>query len=84
MLDLLTDMTEQSLPRTETGSLLGDLEANAPLVQSTGDTAASRSRRPLQRSPPRGAVDIVIVEPLRGLGDLLGVCLAARDAAEQP
>ncbi|MFF2850192.1 TetR/AcrR family transcriptional regulator [Streptomyces sp. NPDC058001] len=31
--DLLTDMAEQSLPRTETGSLLGDLEANAELVR---------------------------------------------------
>jgi hypothetical protein len=34
VLDLLTDMTEQSLPRTETGSLLGSLKANAPLVQA--------------------------------------------------
>lgn len=33
--DLLLDMAEQSLPRTETGSLLGDLQANARLVQST-------------------------------------------------
>ncbi|WP_330288568.1 TetR/AcrR family transcriptional regulator [Streptomyces sp. NBC_00576] len=33
--DLLLDMAEQSLPRTETGSLLGDLKANARLVQST-------------------------------------------------
>ncbi|MFC9749655.1 TetR/AcrR family transcriptional regulator [Streptomyces niveus] len=33
--DLLTDMAEQSLPRTETGSLLGDLRANAELVRST-------------------------------------------------
>lgn len=33
--DLLTDMAEQSLPRTETGSLLGDLRANARLVQRT-------------------------------------------------
>ncbi|MGW2330578.1 TetR/AcrR family transcriptional regulator [Streptomyces sp. NPDC001700] len=33
--DLLTDMAEQSLPRTETGSLLGDLTANARLVQRT-------------------------------------------------
>jgi AcrR family transcriptional regulator len=33
--DLLTDMAEQSLPRTETGSLLGDLKANARLVQRT-------------------------------------------------
>lgn len=32
---LLTDMAEQSLPRTETGSLLGDLRANAELVRST-------------------------------------------------
>lgn len=35
--DLLQDMAEQSLPRTETGSLLGDLKANARLVQSTLD-----------------------------------------------
>ncbi|MEU3509069.1 TetR/AcrR family transcriptional regulator [Streptomyces longwoodensis] len=33
--DLLTDMAEQSLPRTETGSLLDDLKANARLVQRT-------------------------------------------------
>ncbi|MEO3857802.1 TetR/AcrR family transcriptional regulator [Acrocarpospora sp. B8E8] len=33
--DLLVDMAEQSLPRTETGSLLGDLKANARLVQRT-------------------------------------------------
>lgn len=33
--DLLQDMAEQSLPRTETGSLLGDLRANARLVQRT-------------------------------------------------
>jgi AcrR family transcriptional regulator len=33
--DLLSDMAEQSLPRTETGSLLEDLRANAHLVQRT-------------------------------------------------
>jgi AcrR family transcriptional regulator len=33
--DLLVDMAEQSLPRVETGSLLGDLRANARLVQRT-------------------------------------------------
>ena len=33
--DLLADMAEQSLPRTDTGSLLGDLRANARLVQRT-------------------------------------------------
>ncbi|GAB2719062.1 TetR-like C-terminal domain-containing protein [Kitasatospora kifunensis] len=33
--DLLVDMAEQSLPRTETGSLLADLTANARLVQRT-------------------------------------------------
>ncbi|MFI9251030.1 TetR/AcrR family transcriptional regulator [Streptomyces sp. NPDC053069] len=33
--DLLADMAEQSAPRTETGSLLGDLKANARLVQRT-------------------------------------------------
>ncbi|MFF4398700.1 TetR/AcrR family transcriptional regulator [Streptomyces sp. NPDC001480] len=33
--DLLADMAEQSLSRTETGSLLGDLTANARLVQRT-------------------------------------------------
>ncbi|MFD5078962.1 TetR/AcrR family transcriptional regulator [Streptomyces sp. NPDC058371] len=33
--DLLADMAEQSLPRTETGSVLGDLRANAALVQRT-------------------------------------------------
>jgi AcrR family transcriptional regulator len=33
--DLLTDMAEQSLPRTDTGSLLGDLTANARLVRRT-------------------------------------------------
>ncbi|MEU5434147.1 TetR/AcrR family transcriptional regulator [Streptomyces sp. NPDC020719] len=33
--DLLADMAEQSVPRTETGSLLGDLTANAELVART-------------------------------------------------
>ncbi|MGW8066262.1 TetR/AcrR family transcriptional regulator C-terminal ligand-binding domain-containing protein [Streptomyces ziwulingensis] len=33
--DLLADMAEQSLPRTETGTLLGDLRANARLVRHT-------------------------------------------------
>ncbi|MFJ2863280.1 TetR/AcrR family transcriptional regulator [Kitasatospora sp. NPDC087314] len=33
--DLLTDMAEQSLPRTRTGSLAEDLRANARLVQRT-------------------------------------------------
>ncbi|GIJ65831.1 TetR/AcrR family transcriptional regulator [Virgisporangium ochraceum] len=33
--DLLVDMAEQSLPRTDTGSLDGDLRANARLVQRT-------------------------------------------------
>lgn len=33
--DLLADMAEQSLPRTDTGSLLGDLKANAGLVRRT-------------------------------------------------
>ncbi|KJY37972.1 TetR family transcriptional regulator [Streptomyces sp. NRRL S-444] len=33
--DLLLDMAQQSVPRTETGSLLGDLRANARLVQRT-------------------------------------------------
>ncbi|MEU7135511.1 TetR/AcrR family transcriptional regulator [Streptomyces sp. NPDC046261] len=33
--DLLADMAEQSLPRTGTGTLLGDLRANARLVQRT-------------------------------------------------
>lgn len=33
--DLLLDMAQQSVPRTETGSLLGDLRANTRLVQQT-------------------------------------------------
>ncbi|MGI8647137.1 MAG: TetR family transcriptional regulator [Acidimicrobiales bacterium] len=33
--DLLIDMAEQSLPRTETGILLDDLKANAQLVRRT-------------------------------------------------
>jgi AcrR family transcriptional regulator len=33
--DLLADMAETSLPRAETGSLLGDLTANARLVRRT-------------------------------------------------
>lgn len=33
--DLLADMAEHSAPRTETGSLLGDLTANARLVHRT-------------------------------------------------
>ncbi|MEU7166352.1 TetR/AcrR family transcriptional regulator C-terminal ligand-binding domain-containing protein [Streptomyces morookaense] len=40
--DLLQDMAEQSLPRTETGSLLGDLRANARLVQRTLTDARQR------------------------------------------
>ncbi|MFD4412844.1 TetR/AcrR family transcriptional regulator [Streptomyces sp. NPDC058476] len=33
--DLLSDMAEQSVPRAETGSVLGDLRANAELVRRT-------------------------------------------------
>ncbi|UED87148.1 TetR/AcrR family transcriptional regulator [Streptomyces profundus] len=33
--DLLTEMAETSLPRSDTGSLLGDLKANGRLVQRT-------------------------------------------------
>jgi AcrR family transcriptional regulator len=33
--DLLVDMADQSVPRIETGSLLGDLTANAQLVRRT-------------------------------------------------
>lgn len=33
--DLLAEMVEESAPRTETGSLLGDLKANAHLVRRT-------------------------------------------------
>ncbi|MGW2292533.1 TetR/AcrR family transcriptional regulator [Streptomyces phaeochromogenes] len=33
--DLLAEMAEESLPRTETGSVLGDLQANARLVRRT-------------------------------------------------
>ncbi|MFC4858642.1 TetR/AcrR family transcriptional regulator [Actinophytocola glycyrrhizae] len=33
--DLLAEMAAESLPRTETGSLLGDLRANARLVRAT-------------------------------------------------
>ncbi|MGV9317763.1 TetR/AcrR family transcriptional regulator [Streptomyces sp. NPDC003660] len=33
--DLLTDMAEQSVPRADTGTLLGDLRANAHLVRRT-------------------------------------------------
>ncbi|WP_431902919.1 TetR/AcrR family transcriptional regulator [Nonomuraea sp. bgisy101] len=33
--DLLVDMAEQSLPRADTGTLLGDLQANALLVRRT-------------------------------------------------
>ncbi|MFD7031134.1 TetR/AcrR family transcriptional regulator C-terminal ligand-binding domain-containing protein [Streptomyces sp. NPDC059917] len=33
--DLLLDMAQQSVPRTETGTLLGDLTANARLVRRT-------------------------------------------------
>lgn len=35
MTDLLAEMAEESLPRTETGTLLGDLTANARLVRQT-------------------------------------------------
>ena len=37
--DLLIDMAAQAMPRAHTGSLLGDLEANARLVQRTLDDA---------------------------------------------
>jgi AcrR family transcriptional regulator len=37
--DLLVDMAAQSTPRAHTGTLLGDLEANARLVQRTLDDA---------------------------------------------
>lgn len=41
--DLLADMAEQSLPRTETGTLDGDLTANARLVAKTlGDPRQGR------------------------------------------
>lgn len=41
--DLLADMAEQSLPRTETGTLDGDLRANARLVAKTlGDPRQGR------------------------------------------
>ncbi len=33
--DLLAEMAEESVPRTETGSLLGDLRANSDLVRRT-------------------------------------------------
>ncbi|MER6435341.1 MULTISPECIES: TetR/AcrR family transcriptional regulator [unclassified Streptomyces] len=33
--DLLSDMADQSLPRADTGSVLGDLRANAALVRRT-------------------------------------------------
>src|SRR5689334_24111165 len=33
--DLLSDMAEQSSPRAQTGSVLGDLRANAALVRRT-------------------------------------------------
>ncbi|MCK9921809.1 TetR/AcrR family transcriptional regulator [Frankia sp. AgPm24] len=33
--DLLTEMAQESVPRTETGTLLGDLRANAELVRRT-------------------------------------------------
>lgn len=39
--DLLLDMAEQSLPRTETGTLDGDLRANARLVLKTLSEARS-------------------------------------------
>ncbi|MGD7707146.1 TetR/AcrR family transcriptional regulator C-terminal ligand-binding domain-containing protein [Microlunatus sp. Y2014] len=42
--DLLVDMAETSVPRTETGSLLGDLRANATLVCTT---LADRRQGPL-------------------------------------
>lgn len=35
MADLMAAMAEESVPRTETGSLLGDLRANADLVRRT-------------------------------------------------
>jgi AcrR family transcriptional regulator len=61
--DLLVDMAEQSLPREETGSLLGDLRANALLVQRT---LADPRQGPLFRAVIAAATcDVRTAEALR-------------------
>ncbi|MET7745172.1 TetR/AcrR family transcriptional regulator [Streptomyces sp. NPDC005385] len=61
--DLLGDMAEQSLPRADTGSVLGDLRANADLVRRT---LADPRQGPLFRAViAAGACDARTAEALR-------------------
>lgn len=53
------------------------------VARATGHGRWSRSLSRLQCSPPDGAVDVVVVEPFGGGGDLLRVGLAAHHPAEQ-
>ncbi|WP_369248015.1 TetR/AcrR family transcriptional regulator [Streptomyces sp. R41] len=61
--DLLSDMAEQSVPRTETGSVLGDLRANAALVRRT--LADPRQGALFRAVIAAGACDLRTAEALR-------------------
>lgn len=65
--DLLDDMSDQSLPRTDSGSLEGDLRANALLVQQT---LADVRQGPLFKALIAGATcDQRTAEALQGFYD---------------
>ncbi|MET9888905.1 TetR/AcrR family transcriptional regulator [Streptomyces sp. NPDC006465] len=61
--DLLGDMAEQSLPRVDTGSVLGDLRANADLVRRT--LADPRQGALFRAVIAAGACDARTAEALR-------------------
>ncbi|WP_406360941.1 TetR/AcrR family transcriptional regulator [Streptomyces sp. NBC_00715] len=61
--DLLGDMAEQSLPRADTGSVLGDLRANADLVRRT--LADPRQGALFRAVIATGACDARTAEALR-------------------
>lgn len=61
--DLLGDMAEQSLPRADTGSVLGDLRANADLVRRT--LADPRQGALFRAVIAAGACDARTAEALR-------------------
>jgi AcrR family transcriptional regulator len=65
--DLLTDMAETSLPRTDTGTLDGDLAANADLVRST--LADPRQGRLFAALVASATADPRTAEALRGFYD---------------
>lgn len=61
--DLLADMAERSSPRSDTGSLLADLEANASLVQRT--LADPRQGRLFKAVVAAATCDTTAAEALR-------------------